>query len=447
MSRSIRGPLPGPNSLTRRRFLGYGAAAAGAVSFGSTLTACSTDGAQKGSASTELTFMNQSRGQKDALAKLTKTYEEQTGVRVTVDNVGPVDFPTKLQSKSQSGDMPDVYSALLVGDMIPYYKAGWALDLSSELKGDWKKNFAPTALELATIPEGNANGIKAGIYSAHWEIQLWGLFRNTAAYRDAGVDPEKAPATTTEWVDQLRTISKHSGNGAFLVAASLSPYLLQTQAANWMTDDEITATLAGKTPWTADGWRKALQLISDLVDAGVIVNKSIPGGNDDNPNVEKSFFNVQDAASIFDASVAVGVGRATAPDFTDYTSAALPAAPDATQKPRAVGNIGKGACVNPKGKNVDAALAFVKWLTEPDQAKVFADMVGLVPANPLVDAADLAPQSSGLAKHLNDIQVISAPFGSDARTALSSGVQALALKEKTVDQVLADVQAAQKKSK
>ena len=74
-------------------------------------------------------------------------------------------------------------------------------------------------------------------------------------------------------------------------------------------------------------------------------------------------------------------------------------------------------------------------------------MVGLVPANPLVDAADLAPQSSGLAKHLNDIQVIATPFASYARTALSSGVQALALKEKTVDQVLADVQAAQKKSK
>jgi|tagenome__1003787_1003787.scaffolds.fasta_scaffold20978764_4 raffinose/stachyose/melibiose transport system substrate-binding protein len=447
MPRSTRGPLPRPNPLTRRRFLGYGAAAAGAVSFGSALTACGADGAAKGSASKELTFMNQSRGQKDALAKLTKTYEEQTGVRVTVDNVGPVDFPTKLQSKSQSGDMPDIYSALLVADMIPYYKAGWALDLSSELKGDWKKNFAPTAVELATIPAGNANGVQPGIYSAHWEIQLWGLFRNTASFKEAGVDPAKIPATTAEWIDQLKTISKHSGNGAYLVAASLSPYLLQTHAANWLTDDEISATFAGKAPWTTDGWRKALQLIPDLVDAGVIVNRSIPGGNDDNPTVEKSFFNVQDAASIFDASVAVGVGRATAPDFTDYTSTALPAAPDATQKPRVVGNVGKGACINPKGKNVEAALAFVKWLTEPDQAKVFADMVGLVPANPTLKSDELAPQSSGLAEHLDNIQVIPAPFSSDARTAMSSGVQALALKEKTVDQVLAQVQAAQKKSK
>jgi raffinose/stachyose/melibiose transport system substrate-binding protein len=443
MSQSTRGTLGRPNSLTRRRFLGYSAAAVSATSL---LAGCGPDSSKSGSASTELTFMNQSRGQKDALAKLVKSYEEQTGVRVTVDNVGPVDFPTKLQSKSQSGDMPDIYSALLVTDMLPYYKAGWALDLSSELKGDWKKNFAPTALELATIPEGNANGVKPGIYSAHWEIQLWGLFRNTSAYKDAGVDPGKDLATTKEWVDQLTAISKHSGNGAFLVAASLTPYLLQTFAANWLTDAEITATFAGTAPWTADGWHKALQAIGDLVEAGVIVNKAIPGGNDDNPNVEKSFFNVQDAASIFDASVAVGVGRATAPDFTDYTSAAVPATPDATQKPRAVGNIGKGACINPKGKNVDAAVAFVKWLTEPDQAKVFADMVGLVPANPALKSDDLAPQS-GLAAQLNNIQVIRTPFSSDTRGVIGSGVQALALKEKTVDQILAEVQTAQKKSK
>jgi ABC-type glycerol-3-phosphate transport system substrate-binding protein len=444
MSQSTRGTLGRPHSLTRRRFLGYSAAAVSATSL---LAGCGPDGSKTGSASTELTFMNQSRGQKDALAKLVKSYEEQTGVRVTVDNVGPVDFPTKLQSKSQSGDMPDVYSALLVADMIPYYKAGWALDLSSELKGDWKKNFASTALELATIPEGNASGVKPGIYSAHWEIQLWGLLRNTTAYKDAGVDPGKDLATTKDWVDQLTAISKHSGNGAFLVAASLTPYLLQTFAANWLTDAEITATFAGTAPWTGDGWRKALQAIGDLVEAGVIVNKAIPGGNDDNPNVEKSFFNVQDAASIFDASVAVGVGRATAPDFTDYTSAAVPPAPDATQKPRAVGNIGKGACINPKGRNVDAAVAFVKWLTEPDQAKVFADMVGLVPANPALKSDDLAPQSSGLAAQLNNIQVIRAPFSSDTRAVIGSGVQALALKEKTVDQILAEVQTAQKKSK
>lgn len=392
--------------------------------------------------------MNQSRGQVKALEKLVETYEKQAGVRVVIDSPGPANFPAKLQAKSQSGDMPDIYSTLTLPEMIPYYKAGWALNLESQVTGAWKANFSPTVLNLSTVKQGMVSGLAPGIYSAHWEIQTGGLLVNTKSFESAGVDPKSPPATTDAWIGQLETISAKTGNGAFLMASSLSPKFLLTHVSNWLTDTEIDATLAGKASWTSDGWRKALQLLADLRDAGVIVNKALPGGTGDNPTVEKSFFNVQDTPTIFDGSAAIGVARATAPDFTEYTSAGLPKAPDATRQPRVFGGVGKGACINPKGKNVDAALKFVQWLTEPEQVQVFVDEVGLVPANPKVkESGNVPPQLAGWAALADAQQIVPTPINSDANSALVSGVQSLVLKEKTVDQVLDDMETAQKRAK
>ncbi|WP_158290886.1 ABC transporter substrate-binding protein [Kribbella antiqua] len=432
--------------MTRRRLLGLAAASAGAAFSGPVLTGCSKD-SSSGGGSTSLTFMNQSRGQVKALEKLVETYQKQTGVKVVIDSPGPSNFPAKLQAKSQSGDMPDIYSTLTLSEMIPYYKAGWALNLEPQLTGAWKPNFSPTALKLTTVKDGTVDGLGAGIYSAHWEIQTSGLLINTKSFESAGVDPKAPPAATDAWIEQLKAISQKSGNGAFLMASSLSPQFLLTHASNWLTDQEINATLAGTASWKSDGWRKGLQLLAELTAAGVIVNKALPGGNGDNPTVEKFFFNVQDTATIFDGSVAIGVARATAPDFTEYTSQGLPKATNGTQKARVSGGVGKGACINPKGKNVDAALKFVQWLTEPEQAKVFVDMVGLIPANPQVKESDVPAQVAGFASLVDTLQIVPTPFGADARTALISGVQGLVLKEKNVDQVLEEMDTAQKRAK
>ncbi|GAA1121274.1 hypothetical protein GCM10009630_18840 [Kribbella jejuensis] len=432
--------------MTRRGLLGLAAASAGVVASGPLLTGCGQDSA-KGGGSTSLTFMNQSRGQVKALEKLVGRYEQQTGVRVTVDSPGPANFPAKLQAKSQSGDMPDIYSTLTLPEMIPYYKAGWAMNLRPKLTGDWKANFSPIALDLTTVKAGTVNGLDAGIYSAHWEIQTMGLLLNTKTFESAGVGPNTPPTDTAAWIEQLKKVSAKTGNGAFLMAASLADRFLLSHASNWLTDAEIDATLAGKASWTSDGWRNGLKLLADLRDAGLIVNKTLPGGDGDNPTVEKGFFNVQDTPAIFDASVAIGVARATAPDFTDYVSMGIPKATGGTRKPRVYGGVGKGACINPKGKNVDAAVKFVQWLTEPEQAKVFVDVVGLIPANPKVAATDLPPQVAGFASLADAIEIAPSPFSSDARTALISGVQSLVLKEKTVDQVLGEMDAAQKRAK
>lgn len=290
--------------------------------------------------------MNQSRGQAATLKKLAQQYTKQTGVKIRIDDVGPADFVTKLQSSSQSRNMPDMYSVVDGHTMAPYYKAGWAMDLTEKMKGSWGDSFRPATLKTTTFAADNPQGVKPGVYSAHWETPALGVFVNAAMYKAVGLNPDQAPASMGEFIDQMRKIKK-SGKGPFWFAASLSNQVIQSYASNYMTDEELNATFVGDNSWKSEGWRKTLQLVVDLRDAGVIATGSLPSGNTDNPNVEKAFFNTQGVAAIFDGTSAVGVARATAPDFTDFRSFPLPKADDGTQTPRLVGGAAKGAAVNP----------------------------------------------------------------------------------------------------
>ncbi|MEU2773112.1 extracellular solute-binding protein [Streptomyces sp. NPDC007162] len=434
------GPTASSTGLSRRGFL-LGAVGTGLAT--TSLAACGSGGSGGGGGGKEIVFMNQSRGQAATLKKLAQQYTQQTGVKIRIDDVGPSDFLTKLQSSSQSRNMPDMYSAVDGHSMAPYYKAGWAMDLTDQLKGGWGETFRPATLKVTTFGADNPQHVKPGIYSAHWDTPALGVFVNAAMYKRAGLNPDQAPASMSEFIDQLRKIKK-MGKGPFWFAASQTNQLIQSYGSNYMSDEELNATFLGKNSWKSEAWRKTLQLVVDLRDAGVIYNGSIPSGTGDNPNVEQAFFNTQGVAAIFDGTAAVGVGRATAPDFTDYRSFPLPKADDATQAPRMVGGAGKGAAVNPRSKNAANALKFLQWLTAPDQQKVFAEGVPLIPSARAVSLKTIPPQLAGIAAKISDIQLVQNQILEQVNTELKKGIQALVIKERSVDQVLGDLDAAQK---
>jgi raffinose/stachyose/melibiose transport system substrate-binding protein len=424
----------------RRRSAGL---AVGALTLAASLLVqgCSAGGGSSDSSGpVELTFLNQSRGQEAALTQLAEKYTKEKGVKVTVESPGPADYLPKLQAKAQSKSMPDVYSSFNATEMAPFYKAGWAMDLSSELAGDWGKNFAPAVVKMSTFADGNNLGVPAGIYTAHWETQTYGLLVDPAV---TGIDPKALPKTSAELISKLAAGSK-DGHGTFSVAASLTPQLIQGYASNWLTDEEISATFDGKASWKSDGWRKAFQLLVDMKKAGVIANGALTGGQNDNPTVETSFFSKHDVGAIFDASPGVSVGLRTAPDFNSYFSLGLPPAADGKLAPRSPGLPGKGAVVNPKGNHPKEALAFVKWLTEPAQQKVFAEVGRIMPTNPeLLAKGDLPPQLAGFGAGVKDMQVLPNTPTSNVNTAIVRDSQSLVLGELTVDQLLDDLQAAQ----
>jgi raffinose/stachyose/melibiose transport system substrate-binding protein len=404
------------------------------------LAGCSSsDDASSDDGQIELTFMNQSRGQEKALNQLAEQYSEENGVTITVDSPGPADYLPKLQAKAQSKSMPDIYSSFAATDMAAFYRAGWAMDLTDELDAGWSENFSPAVVEMSRFEEGNNLDVDPGIYTVHWETQTYGFLVNPSL---AGFTADDAPDSTDGLVDAL----SGAGGDNFSVAASLTPQLVQGLASNWLTDEEIAATFNGETSWEQDGWRHAFQTLVDLKDAGVIANGALPGGQDDNPNVESSFF-TQKMGVIFDASPGVAVGTATNPEFEDYFSIGIPTVAGGTFDPRSPGVPGKGAVVNPRSEHPEEALEFVKWLTEPEQQAVFAEVGKILPTNPeLLSGGDVPAPLVGFADGVGSLQQMSTTFTTDVRTAIVAESERLVLGETTVDEVLATVQAAQDRS-
>ncbi|MFP3463868.1 ABC transporter substrate-binding protein [Leifsonia sp. SIMBA_070] len=403
-----------------------------------------TTGSPTSDRGAHITFLNQSRGQQAALTALAAQYGKKTGVIVTVDTPGPVDFPAKLQADAQSKQMPDIYSALDHTTMAPFYKAGWAMDLSKELKGAWGDSFSSQVIKLSSFDKGNNLGVKPGTYSVHWETLSYAVLADD---KNSGLNANKLPQTTDDLIKQLAA-SNRSGTGGFSVAASLTPYLLQNVASNWLTDQQISDTFNGKYKWTSAGWKHAFQFIADLKKAGAISGASLPGGANDNPTVETNFFTKHTVGAYFDASPGVSVGHATSPDYTAYFSFTLPKAPDGKYAPRSAAVPGKGASINPRGKNVQASLDFVKWLTEPAQQKYFADQAFIIPTSPALinDTSKLPPALTGFAQGIKHLQLIPNTFSPQVKDAISRDVQRLVLGQMSVDEVASDVQSAQDSS-
>ena len=101
--------------------------------------------------------------------------------------------------------------------------------------------------------------------------------------------------------------------------------------------------------------------------------------------------------------------------------------------------------VNAKGKNVEESLTYVKWLTEKEQASPSwrwcrpADEPG--GAGRPVEGSPAVQRVRGPGGRA---QRVSTPRAQRVDEALIKGVQALLLKEKTVEQMLDDADRAQK---
>lgn len=390
----------------------------------------------------ELTMMNPSRGLARALGELGRRYESQRGVKITIDTPGPVDYPRKLLAAAQTNTVPDIFFVSMTSVYAPFFKAGWALPLKAELDKGWKDNFSRVALELVEWRAGNPFEVPPGVYNIPLELGSFQMLYNPSLFERAKVPASRTPFTMTQFVDTLRAL-KAAGVGPFTTSVEAIPILLQSFVSNWLTDKEIEATHAGKLPWTSPAYKKALQIYVDLNDAGLIFSNAL---NRPWAEMEKSFYNVREVGVIYDGAWSIAVQRATAPDFTGYGSFRVPRATDAKHAQRSVGGADRNLSINAKGKYVEESLSFVRWMTDKEQAEFLMNFVPLVPTNPtaLLDATKVPPQFGAFTIESSKIQRVPTVRSGRVDEALTKGVQALLLRQATIDQVLQDAERAQK---
>ena len=131
----------------------------------------------------------------------------------------------------------------------------------------------------------------------------------------------------------------------------------------------------------------------------MIYNKSLVASAID---LDKSFFNIQELATLYTGTWSIPVQVTTAPDFNAYSAYPAPRASGATHELRSQGGTGKNGAINPKGPHVDAALKYMKWLTDKEQQQYLMDVVPLVPTHPAaLDPTKISPQLAAFAGDLD----------------------------------------------
>lgn len=150
--------------------------------------------------------------------QLLEEFNQANGTDIRANPIANDDFKPALTTAMQAGNPPDLFHSWGGGVLEQYAAAGLVRDITDDVQ-DVIGNFTPGALQPYTI-----NG---RIYGLPFDMGMVGIWYNKALFEEAGLDPENPPATWTELLDAVDT----------LTAEGITPI-----------------ALAGQAPWTQHYW-------------------------------------------------------------------------------------------------------------------------------------------------------------------------------------------------
>jgi sn-glycerol 3-phosphate transport system substrate-binding protein len=293
---------------------------------------------------------------------------------VTIDAVysgSYQDTIAKVITASRGGTPPQL-SVALSADMFTLIDEDLIVPFDDFIKTDedkaWLEGFYPAFMENSQTG-GKTYGIP---FQRSTPVMYW----NKEAFKEAGLDPEKAPATWEEMVEFGKKLTKKDANGnvtqwGVRIPSSGFPYWL-FQGLTTENDVILANSDGNKTNFDDPKVVEALQYMVDLstkhgvMEPGIVEWGATP----------KAFFERQTAIMWTTTGNLTNV-RTNAP--FDFGVAMLPAN-KRRGAPTGGGNfyLFKGA----SEEQLAAAVKFVQWITAPEQAAKWTIATGYVAPRP-----------------------------------------------------------------
>ncbi len=175
----------------------------------------------------ELTMWTWKLNHKPGLDAVAKDFEAKTGIKVTVAAFNPDDaYRTRLTTSSQSGDLADIISYWSGGDDFwNLAGSGVLVDLTSKIDEQWKNSFVAGTFDKTSVltqarydlcqKDQNCvfKNVNAGqVFSVPYMAgSAYFVYGNKPLLQQAGLDPNKAPATAEEWLSMMKTVKEKTG--------------------------------------------------------------------------------------------------------------------------------------------------------------------------------------------------------------------------------------------
>ena len=199
----------------------------------------------------------------------------------------------------------------------------------------------------------------------------------------------------------------------------------------------MLSTIRGEIPYTDPDWVEVLNLFKQLKQSGIIANNVVGMVN---KTAERVFASGK-AVFAFNGSWCVNVYKGMSPGL-DYGVMLPPKVSD--KFPMAVwGGAGSSFVVNASSRNKEAAVKFLKWLTDEKQQEYLAEVTNNIPANKnctfkIPEVLKTFARAIEYSTHPNTWGVSEFPVVTEA---LDRGIQSIILGTKTPQEVATEVQA------
>ncbi|KTS05495.1 MULTISPECIES: ABC transporter substrate-binding protein [Microbacterium] len=368
-------------------------------------------------------------------AKTLEAYGQEKGLNIEVIPYPSEAYNTQVTTQLQAGNAADV--------MILAPGTGQPISVISLAQAGLLAPLGDSSASLVPANAENQYEVDGKVYAQPTALIPVGLVYNNDAAKEAGLtaypdDYESLLADCKTARDAGKSFTVLAG--AITFNTGLMAQLISATRVYEATPDWNEQRAAGKVTFAdTEGWKETLQDLVDMNSAGCFQDGAAGGTFD---NITAGLGGGTALSAAVPGSAASSIGAATGADLTVQS---FP--PSSGQKPFVLASANYAWGVNAKTSDAKKKLIqdFLDWVATPDQAKAFADSFGGVP---IVGASEdsLLPQYKNIGSLLESNSYTGLPNAAwpnpGVYDALGAGVQGLLTGQKTVDQVLADMDSA-----
>lgn len=365
------------------------------------LTACGGGGDDGGSSST-LTYWASNQAptpqlDEKALAPVLQEFKKQTGVTVNLRVIGWPDLQNRINTAVSSGKGPDVVN---IGNTwsASYQATGAFLEFdgdNAQRIGGLDK-FVPTTRKAIGAPGKTPTTVP--LYGLSY-----GMFYNKKLFKDAGIDGP--PKTWEAFVADAKKLTdpKKKIWGVGLEGGS---YTEGVHHAFILSQQNGTPLFNGSKPdFTAPGVVKGVKQYVDLMASAKVANPS-DAQNADGTKTPANFAKGKVAMMLWQDNAATNIAADGMKD-SEYGVAPYPQTAGGKNVGTFVAGINMSVLKN--SQNTDAALKFVKFMTDPKTQATLNAKFGTLPVN-IQAAKDAKFNTPDLQMFINELATRAVPL-------------------------------------
>lgn len=362
----------------------------------------------------------------DALEQLAQDYAAQTeGVTFTIQKFPSGDnYGQAVITQIQSGAAPDlIYTNAGYGSLeslMPLGEAGHLADLSA---GDWTGDFPESARDVYYDDDV--------LYGLPLSLMSVGLIHNTEMMLDRlGIaypeTEEEFFAACAAAAEQGVSFSAASGAFPYYIVETIAASKVYTETPDWNAKRRAGEVTFADTP----GWTETFETFARMAEEGCF-QRGFEAASV--PDLFAVMAGEQGASNVGPVTLAGAVLR-----MNPALSLELGPWPSGDETV-ALGFYNDALSVAATSEHLDAALAFVDWLAEPEQQRTFTGVAGGTAPADVVEGT-FPPMVERLAPYYSSGEIVGLPHTGwtklEVRDTLNRGATQIVTGQATIDEVL-----------